>query len=324
MKAIRIDSFGGAEVLVPVEMADPVAGPGEALVDVEFAGVNFIDVYHRTGLYPMRLPFVPGQEGAGVVRAVGEGVASVKPGDRVAWVGSFGAYAESVVAPAERLVAIPEGIGFDKAAAVMLQGMTAHYLADDIGRLGPGRSCLVHAGAGGVGLLLIQMARARGARVLATVGTDEKAFLAREAGAEETVVYTREDFVEAAKRFSDGRGLNVVFDSVGQATFEKSLDCLGPLGLLALFGQSSGVVSSFNPGVLAAKGSLFLTRPSLFHYIADRAALKRRADAVLGAVAKGTLHVRVGATYPLKAAAEAHEALEGRKTTGKVLLRVQG
>jgi NADPH2:quinone reductase len=322
MKAIRVGSFGGPGVLESVEVPEPSPGPGQAQVGVEFAGLNFIDVYHRTGLYPLKLPFVPGQEGAGVVLAVGEGVETVRVGDRVAWVGPFGAYAEQVVVPADRLVSIPPALGSETAAAVMLQGMTAHYLVDEVGHLAPGRTCLVHAAAGGVGLLLVQMARARGARVLATVGNDEKAALAREAGADATVVYSREDFVAAAREWTGGRGVDVVFDSVGQATFEKSLDSLAPLGMMALFGQSSGVVASFNPGVLASKGSLFLTRPSLFHYIADRAALERRANDILNAAASGSLRVRVGATWPLAEAAAAHSALEGRETTGKVLLRV--
>jgi NADPH2:quinone reductase len=243
-----------------------------------------------------------------------------KKGDRVAWTNVLGSYAEQVVAPVERLVPLPDGVDLRSAAALMLQGMTAQYLSDSTFPLQPGHTCLVHAAAGGVGLLLTQMARQRGARVFGTVSTEEKAALARQAGAHEVILYTREDFQAAVKRLTEGRGVNVVYDSVGQSTFEKSLDSLAPRGMLVLFGQSSGPVPAFNPALLASKGSLFLTRPTLFHYTADRESLRERAGAVLGAFAAGQLKVRIERTFPLADAADAHRALEGRKTTGKVLL----
>ncbi len=319
MKAIRIDGFGGPEVLRLEEVPSPAPGPGQVKVKVEAAGLNYIDVYHRTGLYPNTLPFTPGLEGAGVVEAVGPGVEEPKRGDRVAWTNVLGSYAQEVVGPADKLVPVPAGLEPRTAAALMLQGMTAHYLSDSTFPLRPGHTCLIHAAAGGVGLLLVQMARRRGARVLGTVSTEEKAALARQAGAHEVILYTKEDFLPAVKRLTDGRGVDVVYDSVGQTTFDKSLDCLVPRGMLVLFGQSSGPVPPFSAGVLA-KGSLFLTRPTLFHYTADRASLLARASAVLGAAASGALHVRIERTFPLAEAAEAHRALEGRKTTGKVLL----
>jgi NADPH2:quinone reductase len=320
MRAIRVGRFGGGDALEWAECPAPAAGPGQAVVRVEAAGVNFIDVYHRTGLYPNALPFTPGLEGAGVVVEVASGVTSLKPGDRVAWATQLGSYAEQVAVPADRLVKVPTGMDTRTAAAVMLQGMTAHYLVDGVVQLRAGDSCLVHAAAGGVGLLLVQLAKQRGARVLATVSSPEKAALARRAGADEVILYTTEDFVAETKRLTGGRGVTVVYDSVGLHTFEKGLDCLAPRGMMALFGQSSGVVPPFSPGILAQKGSLFLTRPTLFHYIADRASLEWRAGEVLGAVASGQLTVRIGASFPLAEAAAAHAALEGRKTTGKVIL----
>lgn len=320
MKAIRVAAVGGPEVLRVEEVPTPELGPGQVRVKVESAGVNYIDVYHRTGLYANPLPFIPGLEGAGVVQGVGEGVADVKKGDRVAWSNLPGSYAEEVVGPAERVVPVPAGLELRTAAALMLQGMTAQYLTESTFPLKAGHTCLLHAAAGGVGLLLAQMARQRGARIIGTVSTEEKAVLARQAGVHDVVLYTKENFLAAVKRLTDGRGVDVVYDSVGVTTFDKSLDCLAPRGMLVLFGQSSGPVPPFNISQLAAKGSLFLTRPTLFAYTADRASLLARASAVLDAAAAGTLHARIDRTFPLADAAEAHRALEARKTTGKALL----
>jgi NADPH:quinone reductase len=320
MKLIRIEGFGGPEVLRLAEAPDPSAGPGQIAVRVEAAGLNFIDVYQRTGLYPNPLPFVPGQEGAGVVTAVGPGVTTFREGDRVVWTGILGSYAEQVLLPAERAVAVPPGLATDTAAAVMLQGLTAHYLCTSTYPLKKGDTCLVHAAAGGVGLLLVQMAKRRGARVIGTVGTEVKAALAREAGADEVVLYEREDFLEAVKRLTGGRGVDVVYDAVGKSTAEKSLDCLVPRGMMVFFGNASGPVPPIDPLVLSRKGSLFLTRPILWHYVADRASLEARAADVLGDAAAGRLRVRIDRTWPLAEAAAAHRALEGRQTSGKVLL----
>jgi NADPH2:quinone reductase len=320
MKAIRVAAVGGPEVLRLEDVRVPEPGPGQVRVKVDAAGLNYIDVYHRTGLYAQPLPFIPGLEGAGIVQAVGEGVADVKKGDRVAWSNLPGSYAEEVVGLADRVVPVPAGLELRTAAALMLQGMTAEYLTASTFPLNAGHTCLLHAAAGGVGLLLAQMARQRGARILGTVSTDEKAVLARQAGVHEVILYTKEDFLAAVKRLTDGRGVDVVYDSVGVTTFEKSLDCLAPRGMLVLFGQSSGPVPPFNISQLAAKGSLFLTRPTLFNYTPDRASLLARASAVLEAAAAGKLHARIDRTFPLADAAEAHRALEGRKTTGKVLL----
>jgi NADPH2:quinone reductase len=293
------------------------------VVRVEAAGVNFVDVYHRTGLYPNPLPLVPGMEGAGVVAERGPGVATLREGDRVAWTGLLGSYAERVLLAADRAVLVPSGIGTETAAAVMLQGLTAHYLCTSTFPLQKGHVCLVHAAAGGVGLLLVQMAKRRGARVIGTVGTDAKAELARGAGADEVIVYTRGDFLEAVKRLTDGRGVDVVYDSVGRETAERSLDCLVPRGMVVFFGNASGPVPPIDPLVLSRKGSLFLTRPNLVHYIADRTSLEARSADVLGDVAAGRLAVRIDRRLPLADAAEAHRALEGRLTAGKVLLAPQ-
>jgi len=320
MKAIRIEGFGGPDVLRLADVPVPSAGPGQIVVRVEAAGVNFIDVYHRTGLYPNPLPLVPGMEGAGVVAAVGPGVSLFREGDRVAWANVLGSYAEHVLLTADRAVAVPPGLRADTAAAAMLQGMTAHYLCTSTFPLAKGHTCLVHAAAGGVGLLLVQMAKGRGARVIGTVGTEAKAVLAREAGADEVILYAQEDFLEAVKRLTGGRGVDVVYDSVGKTTAEKSLDCLVPRGMAVFYGNASGPVPPIDPLVLSRKGSLFLTRPSLVHYIADRASLEARAADVLGEAAAGRLKVRIDRTSPLAEAAEAHRALEGRQTTGKVLL----
>ncbi|MGH7379251.1 MAG: quinone oxidoreductase family protein, partial [Candidatus Methylomirabilales bacterium] len=300
--------------------ATPKPEAGQALVRLEAVGVNYIDIYHRTGLYKNPLPFTLGLEASGVVEAVGAGVSEVRVGERVAYQGVQGSYATHVLVPAARLVALPAGLDARTGAAAMLQGMTAHYLVHDTYRLQPGETTLVHAAAGGVGLLLIQMAKRRGARVLGTVSTPEKARLAKEAGADEVIQYTTQDFETEVKRLTGGRGAQVVYDSVGKTTFEKSLNVLAPRGTLVLFGQASGPVPPVDLGILAGKGSLYVTRPTLGHYVATREELLRRAGGVLGWVKSGELTLRIEHTFPLARAAEAHRALEGRKTTGKVLL----
>jgi len=320
MKAIRVHSPGGPEALRYEDVERPAPGPGQALVKVEAAGVNFIDVYQRTGLYKVTLPFTLGQEAAGTVAAVGPGVAEPKVGARVAYTSILGAYAEYAVVPADRVVVLPDGLSTKQGAAAMLQGLTAHYLATTTYPLKPGDACLVHAAAGGVGLLLCQVAKVRGARVLGTVSTREKAALARAAGADEVILYTEQDFEVEVKRLTNGAGLQVIYDSVGKTTFEKGLSCLAPRGMMVLFGQSSGPVAPFDPQVLSQKGSLFLTRPTLAHYILTRAELLARAGEVLGWIKSGRLKIRIGHEFPLAQAAEAHRQLEGRKTTGKVLL----
>jgi NADPH2:quinone reductase len=321
MKAIRIHSLGGPEVLKLEEVPDPEPGEGQAVVRVEAAGLNYVDVYFRTGLYKAAaLPFIPGQEAAGTVAAVGPGVAEVAVGDRVAYTGVPGAYAELAVVPAARLVKIPEGITPRQAAAAMLQGITAHFLASSTYPLKPGDVCIVHAAAGGVGQLLCQVAKLRGARVFGTVSTEEKARIAREAGADEVILYSQQDFSAEAKRLNGGKGVAVIYDGVGRATFEKGLDTLAPRGLMVLFGQASGPVPPFDPSVLNQKGSLYLTRPSMGHYIADRDELMWRAGETLGWIAEGKLRLSIDRELPLAQAADAHRALEGRETTGKVLL----
>lgn len=320
MKAIRVQEPGGPETLRLVEVPDLKPREGEALVRIEAAGVNFIDVYHRTGAYPLSYPLIPGQEGAGTVVEVGAGVGEVAPGDRVAFASGPGAYAELAAVPAAKLVPVPQGVSSRQAAAVMLQGMTAHYLATSTYPLGPGHTCLVHAAAGGVGLLLCQIAKSRGARVFGTVSTDEKARAAREAGADPTIHYTTEDFVAEVRRLTGGTGVSVVYDGVGRSTFEKSLDCLAARGAMVLFGQSSGAVAPIDPQILNAKGSLYLTRPTLAHHTRTREELMIRAGDVLGRVAAGTLTVRIFRELPLADAAQAHRLLESRGTIGKVLL----
>jgi NADPH2:quinone reductase len=321
MRAIRLTRTGGPEVLEPVDLPAPLPGAGEALVRVEAAGVNFLDVYVRTGGYARELPLILGEEGAGVVEAVGDRVSDLHPGQRVAWANVSGSYATHVVASAGRLVPVPDGVSARIAAAAMLQGMTAHYLAHATFPLQPGHACLVHAAAGGVGLLLVQMARRAGSRVLGTASTEEKARLVRAAGAHDCVPYDgRVPFDEAARTLTGGRGVDVVYDSVGAATFDRSLLALRPRGMMVLFGQSSGRVPPVDLQVLNARGSLFVTRPTLRDYTATRAELLERAGAVLGAVQRGELEVRIHAEYPLDQAATAHRDLESRATSGKVLL----
>ena len=320
MKAIRVHEPGGPEVMRLEELPRPEPGPGQALIRLEAIGVNFIEVYQRRGFYPVPMPSTPGSEAAGAVVAVGAGVTGLVAGDLVASTDLGGTYAEFALAAADRLVRLPSGVTPRQGAAAMLQGMTAHYLACATRPLAPGDTCLVHAAAGGVGLLLCQIAKRRGARVLGTVSTPEKAALAREAGADEVIRYTEQDFEAEVKRLTAGRGVQVVYDSVGQTTFEQSLRSLAPRGTLALFGQSSGPVAPVDPQILNRLGSLYLTRPTLGHYVATRAELMTRAGEVLGWVRDGSLRLRVDREVPLAQAAEAHRALESRATTGKLLL----
>jgi NADPH2:quinone reductase len=320
MKAIQVQQVGGPDALQLVDLPVPEPKPNEALVKITVAGVNFIDVYFREGRYKAAIPFVPGQEAAGDVVSVGNAVTGLKPGDRVAYAMVQGSYAEYAAVPAERLVKIPEPVSYQQAAAVMLQGMTAHYLSHSTYPLKKGETALVHAAAGGVGLLLVQMAHNIGARVIATVSTEEKAKLAHAAGAEEVILYTQTDFEAETKRLTAGHGVDVVYDSVGKTTFEKGLSVLRPRGYMVLFGGSSGAVPPFDLIQLSSKGSLFVTRPTLGHYLLTREELDMRANAVLGMIAGGTLKLRIEHTYPLKDAAQAHRDLEGRKTTGKLLL----
>ena len=320
LKAIRIHQHGGADVLHLEELPVPTPGPGHLLVRVEAAGLNFIEIYQRKGLYKVAIPFTLGTEAAGMVEAVGPGVAGVKAGDRVVSANLMGAYAGHALVNAERAVVVPDGVSTRQGAAVLLQGLTAHYLTVSTYPLSPGDTCLLHAAAGGVGLLLCQMARRRGARVIGTVSTEEKAALAREAGASDVILYTQTDFATEVKRLTNGAGVQVVYDSVGRTTFLPGLGCLAPRGMMVLYGQSSGPVEPFDPQLLSQRGSLFLTRPTLGHYTATREELLRRASDVLGWVADGSVKVRVGAEFPLSRAADAHRALEGRQTAGKVLL----
>jgi NADPH2:quinone reductase len=320
MKAVRVHKYGGPEVLTLEEIPVPEPIAGEARVKIEAIGVNFIDIYQRTGLYPLQTPFTLGMEGAGVVDEVGEGVKEVKKGDRVAYAMILGSYAEYAIVPASKLAPLPANVDAKSAAALMLQGMTAHYLTHSTYDLKKGETVLVHAAAGGVGLLLTQIAKLRGANVIGTISTEAKAQLAKEAGADHVILYTQTDFAVEVKKITDGKGLHVVYDSVGQTTFDKGLDCLRPRGYMVLFGQSSGQVSPFDPGKLAAKGSLFLTRPTLAHYTLDRAELLQRANVLFTWTASGKLKLRIEKTFSMAEAAEAHRQLEGRKTTGKVIL----
>ncbi len=320
MKAIQVSQTGDPGVLNLVDLPTPEPQANEALVKLRASGVNFIDVYFREGRYPAPLPFIDGQEAAGAVEKVGSGVNTIKVGDRVAYTGVLGSYAEYAAVPADRLVRIPNGLDERQAAAAMLQGMTAHYLVKSTFPLKKGDICLVHAAAGGVGLLLVQMAHRIGARVIGTVSTEGKAKLARHAGADEVILYTQTDFEAETTRVTKGRGCDVVYDSVGRTTFEKSLGCLRPRGMLVLYGASSGAVPPFDPIKLTQKGSLFLTRPSLAHYIGTREELEWRAGEVLGMVQKGELKLRIEHVYKLAEAQQAHRDLEGRKTSGKLLL----
>ena len=320
MKAIRVNAPGGPEVLRYEDVAEPAPKAGEAVVKVDAAGINYIDVYQRSGQYKLALPLTLGLEAGGTVTAVGPNVAEVKVGDKVSYTGIPGAYAQYAAVPAARLVTLPAGLTTRQGAAAMLQGLTAHYLASSTYPLKSGDTCLVHAAAGGVGLLLCQIAKMRGARVIGTVSTEEKAKLAREAGAADVILYTKQDFEAEVKRLTDGKGLQVVYDSVGQTTFDKGFNCLAPRGTMALYGQSSGPIGPFDLGVLNAKGSLFVTRPSLNHHIITRAELLERSSDLLGWIRDGKLKLRTEFEFPLKDAADAHRALEGRKTTGKVLL----
>jgi NADPH:quinone reductase len=321
MYAIRVHQFGGPDVLVCEQVEVPEPGAGEARVRIEFAGVNFIDTYQRSGQYSMPLPFTPGVEAAGVVDAVGANVDGLRPGDRMVYALQPGSYAEYAVLPAWKLVRIPDGITTEQAAAVMLQGLTAHYLCASTYPLQAGETALVHAAAGGVGQLLVQLARQRGARVIATVSTEEKGQLAREAGADEVILYTQSDFEQETKRLTGGQGVAVVYDGVGKTTFDQGLNCLQPRGYMVLYGQASGAVPPLDPQLLNSKGSLFLTRPSLGHYMANRDELLERANELFSSMLNGKLRVRIDETFPLAQAAVAHRYLEARQTKGKVLLQ---
>jgi NADPH:quinone reductase len=320
MKAIQVKQVGGPEAMEYLELPVPQPKANEAVVKLAASGVNFIDVYFREGRYKTTLPFTPGQEGAGVVTAVGAEVKSLKVGDRVAWTTVLGAYAQYAAVPADRLVTIPQGVSEEQAAATMLQGMTAHYLSHDTYPLQRGEATLIHAAAGGVGLLLVQMAHNIGAKVIATVSTEEKAKLAREAGADDVILYTQIDFESETKRLMNGKGFDVIYDSVGKTTFEKGLNLLRPRGMMVLFGGSSGAAPPFDLITLSQKGSLYVTRPSLANYIATREELVARSKAVFNMIAAGTLKLRAEHNYPLEQAQQAHRDLEGRKTTGKILL----
>ena len=320
MKAIQVQKTGGPEVLTLVDVPVPKPKDNEALVKITAIGVNFIDVYFREGRYPAQLPFIDGQEASGIVTEIGSQVKSLKPGDRVAYTNVIGSYTEYAVVPADRLVRIPEGVSDQQAAAAMLQGMTAHYLVHSTYPLKKGETALIHAAAGGVGLLLVQMAKNIGARVIGTAGTEEKAQLARDAGADDVIVYTTQDFEAETKRLTDGKGVHVVYDGVGKSTFDKDLNIMHPRGYVVLFGGASGAVPPFDPIKLSQKGSLFLTRPSLIHYSTAREELEWRSSDVFNMIAAGKLKLRIEHIYKLEQAQQAHRDLEGRKTTGKLLL----
>ena len=320
MYAVQIHETGSPEVLSYDEIPQPEPDAGQVRVKIDAVGVNFVDIYHRTGLYQRPLPFIPGSEAAGVVDAIGDGVTNVAPGDRVAYAMVPGAYAEYAVTPAEKLVKVPEGVDARQAASVMLQGTTAHYLVEDTFPLASEHTALIHAAAGGVGQLLVQMAKRRGATVIGTVSTEEKAALAKAAGADEIILYTQVDFEQETMRLTQDRGVDVVYDSVGVTTFDKSLNCLRPRGYMVLYGQSSGPVSPFDLQRLNSQGSLFVTRPSLGHYLLTREELEARCNAVFGMITAGELNVRIDTTFPLAQAHAAHSYLEARKSRGKVLL----
>ncbi|MEC8587525.1 MAG: quinone oxidoreductase [Pseudomonadota bacterium] len=321
MKAIRVNEHGGPEVLAFVDVDTPCIGEGEVLVKIESAGINFIDTYQRSGLYQIPLPSTLGLEAAGTVVETGANVTGLNIGDRVAYTNVAGAYAEFAAVPADKLVTIPDGVSFDQGAAAMLQGCTAHYLCMSTYPVKAGDRCLIHAAAGGVGLLLIQMVKMLGGFVIGTVSTKAKAELARDAGADEVILYTEQDFHSEVMRMTDGAGVNVAYDSVGDATFAKSIDCLARFGHMVLYGNASGPVTEFNPATLGPKGSLFLTRPTLFDYLASRADLEWRSGEVFTWIKDGTLKLRAEHFYPLAEAKSAHQALEGRQTTGKVILK---
>ncbi len=320
MKAVRLREHGSAENMSYEEVDMPTYGVRDVLVKIEAAGINYIDTYQRSGLYPVPLPTTLGLEGAGVVIETGDDTSHFAVGDRVAYTSVPGAYAEYACVPEDKLVHIPEGVSFNEGAAAMLQGTTAHYLSQTTYPLKSGDSCLIHAAAGGVGLLLIQMAKMAGAHVIGTVSTEEKAQLAIEAGADQVILYTQFNFEDEVARLTDKRGVNVVYDSVGKSTFEKSINCLQPLGYMVLFGNASGPVTEFNPATLGPKGSLFLTRPTLLHYLADRESLEQRTGEIFAWIAQGKLKLRIEHIYPLGEVVQAHNALEGRKTTGKIIL----
>lgn len=320
MKAIVVHEVGGPENLVLEQVPDPEPGPDDLLVDVDAAGLNFIDTYHRRGLYPLDFPVTLGVEGAGTVSSVGEEVSDISPGDRVGWVSVLGTYAGRVVIPAENAIPIPDDMDTDVVAAVLLQGITAHYLATDTFPLTRGDNCLIHAGAGGVGLLLTQIARMQDAYIITTVGSREKAELSRAAGADEVIIYTEKDFKEAVEALTGPNEIDVVYDGVGAATFDEGLDLLRPRGMMVTFGNASGPAPEVSPLTLAQKGSIFLTRPTMRHYTQTRKDLLGRANDLFDWITAGNLDVRIGAEYPLEQAADAHRALEGRQTTGKVLL----
>ncbi len=320
MKAIRVAEFGSPDVLQVKQKPQPAPGPDEILVKVHAAGVNFIDVYHRTGRYPVALPLTPGMEAAGEVAAVGMDVSRFERGDRVAYAMGLGSYAEYATVPADKAVLVPDAVDFREAAAVMLQGMTAHYLSHSTYPLREHEVVLIHAAAGGVGSLLVQMAKLRGAHVIGTTSTEEKARAAGELGADEMILYTETDFEKEVDRITAGQGVDVVYDGVGKTTFRKSLNCLGQRGMMVLFGQASGPVEPIDPQVLNQKGSLYLTRPSLGHYVANREELEGRAADLFEWIESGQLAVRIDRTFPLARAADAHRYIEGRKTRGKLLL----
>jgi NADPH2:quinone reductase len=320
MKAVRVNEYGGPEALSYEEVKKPVPGSNEVLVKIAAAGVNYIDTYQRSGLYQVPLPLTLGLEAAGVVEELGDGVTKYNKGDRVAYTSVPGAYAEYASVPEEKLVSLSGGVSFNEGAAAMLQGCTAHYLCKSTYQVKQGDSCLIHAAAGGVGLLLIQMVKNAGGFVIGTVSTDDKANLAKEAGADEVILYSEKDFEAEVNRITAGDGVNVVYDSVGKSTFEKSINCLSRLGFMVLYGNASGPVTEFNPATLGPKGSLFLTRPTLFDYTADRASLEWRTGDVFDWISKGELKLRIEHFYSLSDAQEAHQDLEGRKTSGKIIL----
>jgi NADPH2:quinone reductase len=320
MKSIQVHEFGDADKLVYDDVPMPEPGAGQIRVKVEAVGLNFVEIYHRKGLYPKSLPFIPGSEFAGIVDAIGEGVTTFKVGDRVATDGGSNAYAEFALAPASKVFRLPDGVTTQQGAGLLLQGITAHYLTHSTYPLKPGDTALVHAAAGGAGSLLVQVAKRRGARVIGTVSTEEKATLARKAGADEVILYSKDDFEEATKRLTDGKGVEVVYDSVGKTTFDKSLNCLKPRGYMVLFGQSSGPVPPVDPQILNRKGSLFLTRPTIAHYTLTEEELRWRGNDLLNWLVAGELSVRIDQTFPLKDAGAAHRYMEEGKTKGKVLL----